>query len=805
MSRKSPLLWFAMLFANLAVCTAAPQTWERNDVYSFGERDPQGGRLPADPPVLGADGALYGTALSGGAFGKGVVDRFRPSDSSCLVLRHFLGGSDGGPPVGTAFLQADDGRLYGLATNPRLILYSLGTDGGDYRIHFTFPPGAEQGGVATSVTTITAGPDGLIYGIYVTGGSNAPPSQGTLFRIARDGSAFRILGNVVSPSSPLSFGSKGQLFGITFSTLYRLNPDGSAFQTLVNFPPPSFGTAQAEGGLVHASDGLIYGVTDNGGSFGFGTVFRVHEDGSGFQVIYEPSSVMDGGHHRAPAFEGSDGFIYGALGENSFGVDSVVWRIHKDGTGWQVLKRLPQNGRGTNGVTEALDGFLYGCTSTGSTGRELFRLARDGSSYTIAHAFPSMDGLPLTPIAIVRGADQHLYGLTDKDGSGGRGTLFRINADGSGFVVLRDFATGIATEQGAVPKSLCAGPDGAVYGLVRQQGTGGAGVFRFRPNDGSFVWLHTFDSSNVADYGTILNGNDSLLYGAIDTVSTRIERVFRLDTAGGNFAVLRTLTSSTSSGIGTPALTEGPNNLLYGVTMRNGSSTLPLLFSLSRDGSVLTPLHDVTAGSNPSTTPPLALLAATSGPLYGYASNALFRCNADGTGFQTVHTFSGTTFSQRVIEGFDGKIYGALPFGGPVQRGSVFRMNADGGSYEEVATFSNEPLSGQVPLGTIITASDGAFCGLTQVGGNANHGTLFRVATAEQIVGVAGGTPRLDAQHHFTGSVVGPAGRPVQVQRSDDLRTWTLLQQINAPEIDPTFIDLTKPLPSARFYRAVAP
>ena len=164
------------------------------------------------------------------------------------------------------------------------------------------------------------------------------------------------------------------------------------------------------------------------------------------------------------------------------------------------------------------------------------------------------------------------------------------------FVVLRDFATGIASEQGAVPKSLCAAPDGAVYGLVRQQGTGGAGVFRFRPNDGSFVWLHTFDSSNLADYGTILSGNDGLLYGTIDTVGTKIERVFRLDSSGGNFALLRTLTSNTSSGIGTPALTEGPNNLLYGVTMRNSSSTLPLLFSLSRDGSVFAPLHDVTAG-----------------------------------------------------------------------------------------------------------------------------------------------------------------------------------------------------------------
>ena len=60
-------------------------------------------------------------------------------------------------------------------------------------------------------------------------------------------------------------------------------------------------------------------------------------------------------------------------------------------------------------------------------------------------------------------------------------------------------------------------------------------------------------------------------------------------------------------------------------------------------------------------------------------------------------------------------------------------------------------------------------------------------------------------------SIISPArswgrpGGPCKCSRSDDLRTWTLLQQINAPEIDPTFIDLTKPLPLGRFYRAVAP
>jgi uncharacterized repeat protein (TIGR03803 family) len=787
----------------VAIQTVTAQTWERRDVYSFGQRDPQGGRNPADPPILGADGALYGTTSIGGTFGKGVVYRFQPADSSYLVLRHFLGGADGGSPLGTAFLQASDGRLYGLAVNPRLILYSLATDGSDYRILFTFPAGAEQGGIPTNVSSLTDGPDGFLYGIYVTGGSNSPPSHGTLFRLLRDGNGFQILGKVVSPSSPLSFGMKGQLFGLTFSTLYRLGTDGSNFQTLVTFPATGPGTPQAEGGLVHASDAFIYGVTDNGGSFGFGTVFRLHEDGSAFQVIYEPSSVMDGGHYRAPAFEGSDGFLYGALGENSFGVDSVIWRIRKDGTGWQVLKRISQNGRGTNGVVEAGDGFLYGCDPV--TGR-LFRLARDGSSFTIVHSFPGTEGFPLTPIAIVRGADQRLYGLTDKDGSAGRGTLFRINADGSRFALQWDFGVGSATEQGATPKSICAAPDGSLYGIVRQQGNAGAGVFRFTPTDGSLAWLHTFDSSTIADYGTILRSSDGLLYGAVDTINTKIERLFRLDTNGGNFALLNTLTTSAGSGLGSAALTEGPDGLLYGVSTRNGASTLPFLFRLSRDGSMFQPLHDVTAGANPAQSPPFSLLAATNGQLYAYASNALFRCNPDGTGFQTIHTFSGTTFSQRLIEGFDGNIYGALPFGGPAQRGSVFRIAPDGNGFAEVVTFSNEPISGQAPVGSIVTGPDGAFCGLAQVGGDANRGTLFRVATAGQIVGLAGmPAPHFDAQHHFTGSVVGPPGRAVDVERSDDLQNWTFLQTINAPEVNPTFLDPSNALPSARFYRAVAP
>ena len=189
---------------------------------------------------------------------------------------------------------------------------------------------------------------------------------------------------------------------MTSTTAYRMEADGTGFQTIITFAA----NAQAEGGLLRASDGFLYGSTNRGGASGFGSYFRVREDGTGFQILFEPTVVTESGHYRAPAFESADGFLYGSAGEDGFGTESFVWRLRKDGTGWQVLRRLLFNGRGSNGVVEAPDGFLYSFTTGGPGGHELFRLARDGSSFALVHTFPTAEGFPVTPITIVRGMDQ---------------------------------------------------------------------------------------------------------------------------------------------------------------------------------------------------------------------------------------------------------------------------------------------------------------------------------------------------------------------------------------------------------------
>src|SRR5215469_1502902 len=88
-------------------------------IYQFA-----GGPLGANPwagMVMGRDGNLYGTTVSGGAGtcpafldveGCGTVFKFNPSTGRYTVLYQFTGGTDGGNPL-APLLIAPDGTLYG--------------------------------------------------------------------------------------------------------------------------------------------------------------------------------------------------------------------------------------------------------------------------------------------------------------------------------------------------------------------------------------------------------------------------------------------------------------------------------------------------------------------------------------------------------------------------------------------------------------------------------------------------------------------------------------------------------------------
>ena len=98
----------------------------------------------------------------------------------------------------------------------------------------------------------------------------------------------------------------------------------------------------------------------------------------------------------------------------------------------------------------------------------MFKLNKDGGGYVVLHSFPDsvMDGA--NPMAgLLAGRDGDSTARQTAAGQLARnGTVFKLNADGSGYRVLHSFP--VEPRDGRFPRSsLIEGRDGALYGPRR--------------------------------------------------------------------------------------------------------------------------------------------------------------------------------------------------------------------------------------------------------------------------------------------------------------------------------------------------
>lgn len=204
--------------------------------------------------------------------------------------------------------------------------------------------------------------------------------------------------------------------------------------------------------LIQASDGKIYGVAEtsyaaHGTSVvpGGGTIFTITPAGQ-LTVLYTfprdtKTGLFDNGGDPSSIAEGSDGLLYGVASDSGLTSASsgTLWRIHKDGTGFQVLERYCTScttGSFPNYIMAASDGNLYGTTGNGGSFSAsicqglgcgvVFRLTT-GGAYTVLHAFNGTTDTSY-PLGITQASDGNFYGATGSESGGG---LFRVTASGS--------------------------------------------------------------------------------------------------------------------------------------------------------------------------------------------------------------------------------------------------------------------------------------------------------------------------------------------------------------------------------------
>jgi uncharacterized repeat protein (TIGR03803 family) len=123
-------------------------------------------------------------------------------------------------------------------------------------------------------------------------------------------------------------------------------------------------------------------------------------------------------------------------------------RSTKDGTGFNILHAFgpgyPNDGAHSNaGLLQGSDGILYGTTRVGGTSGAgvIFKLANDGTGYSVIYNFGSSAGDGQGPFAFPReGADGALYGTTSVGGAG-YGAVYRLTGPGRPVLSIRLLAT----------------------------------------------------------------------------------------------------------------------------------------------------------------------------------------------------------------------------------------------------------------------------------------------------------------------------------------------------------------------------
>jgi uncharacterized repeat protein (TIGR03803 family) len=367
------LLWAAALALPVFGAQAAVVL---TTLYSFSGDD---GASPPEGLVQGSDGNFYGTTQYGGTNGLGTV--FRISTNGALTsLYSFTGTNDGANPT-AGLLQGRDGYFYGTTyyggTNNSGTVFKISTNGALTSLYsFTHGTDGEY-----PFLGLVQGSDGNFYGTTSGGGSTGgeyPFSPGTVFKIGSNGvltTLYSFTGgnDGANPYAVLVQGSDGNFYGTTeyggtngVGTVFKMSANG-ALTSLYSFTGTNDG-ANPVRGLVQGSDGNFYGTTQNGGTNGWGTVFKITTNGA-VTTLYSFAGGNDGANPEAVLVQGSDGNLYGTTqngGTNGWG---TVFKITTNGALTSLYSFTGGNdGAYPHGLVQGNDGNFYGMTVDGGLG-----------------------------------------------------------------------------------------------------------------------------------------------------------------------------------------------------------------------------------------------------------------------------------------------------------------------------------------------------------------------------------------------------------------------------------------------------
>jgi len=367
-------------------------------LYSFGAY-PGDGTTPFAGLIRDRAGNLYGATLSGGEYGYGTIFKLDASGNETL-LHSFAGYPTDGAYPWAGLIMDRAGNLYDTTSYggdgtcqsvPPLgcgTVFKLGTSGNE-KVLYSFAGSPTD--AAYPGADLIMDKAGNLYGTTTYGGTGTCVSAtqsgcGTVFKLDTSGNetVFHYFtgsaGDGAGPSAPLIADRAGNLYGTTsaggtfrYGTVFKLDTSGNLIVLhSFNGPPPfDFEGPPSDGmepdaRLIMEERGNLYGETFLGGSFNQGTVFELDTSGN-LTVLHSFNPYSHDG--AAPA----GGLVMDKAG-NFYGI-SVGGGAQGVGTVFELIPRSPQ--QATQTIIDAVNAlYSQGVLSSGEDNALVLRLEK---------------------------------------------------------------------------------------------------------------------------------------------------------------------------------------------------------------------------------------------------------------------------------------------------------------------------------------------------------------------------------------------------------------------------------------------
>jgi uncharacterized repeat protein (TIGR03803 family) len=347
--------WFMAGTASAQPAGSPPTKTKLTTLYTFSGAD---GNYPEAGLVQATNGDLYGTTFYGGAYSSGTVFKITPSGSLTTLYSFcaLTNCADGKWPV-AGLVQATNGDLYGTTVEGGAsnfgTIFKI-TPGGslttlyDFCLQATCPDGRYP------FYGLVQAANGDLYGTASLGNPSQPIQGGAVFKITPSGvftTVYTFCAQAgcpdgMAPQGALVQGTNGDFYGTTTSgganpgvtlngggTVFKITPTG-VLTTLHSFCAENGCTDGyfPYAGLVQATNGNLYGTTENGGTSGDGTIFEITPGGS-FTTMYSfcaETNCADGFFPLASLLQDTNGSLYGTTvvtGANGNFGDGTVFKL----------------------------------------------------------------------------------------------------------------------------------------------------------------------------------------------------------------------------------------------------------------------------------------------------------------------------------------------------------------------------------------------------------------------------------------------------------------------------------------------